>query len=216
MKIKVCGITNINQFHQLALMDIDYAGFIFYKGSPRYVAGKINPAALNSTHNRIKKVGVFVNEAVDVILETAAEYSLDVVQLHGDESPELCKHLNQHLKLIKAFRINNENEHNLATLTQPYANCCDHFLFDAGINNAFGGTGMQFNWNVLQQAAITKPFFLSGGIDLADIKKIKAFGHPNLYAADINSRFEISPGFKDMKRVAEFANTLKDQLYDTN
>jgi phosphoribosylanthranilate isomerase len=212
MKIKVCGITSIEQFRQLDSIDIDYVGFIFYKASSRYVADKIDPTALNYTINRVSKVGVFVNENVDVILKTIAEYSLDFVQLHGNESPDICKEIRRHAKLIKAFRINDENEQNIAAITQPYAKCCDHFLFDAGSKNAFGGTGTQFNWNVLQQLNINKPFFLSGGIDPADVKKIKDFDHPDLYAVDINSRFEISPGFKDMKRVTQFSNNLKDQL----
>ena len=210
MNIKVCGITEIKQLNQLEGLDIDFAGLIFYKESPRYMGDKISGKELRSADFDIKKVGVFVNAGYDEIMAAIEEYNLDVVQLHGDESVSFCKEIAEEVELIKAFRINAGNENEIDKLVQPYDDACDYYLFDTGgPKESFGGTGIQFDWNKLTTRKIEKPFFLSGGIGLEDIDKIKSFSHPDFYAVDLNSKFEKSPGVKDMGKVLQFKQAMK-------
>jgi phosphoribosylanthranilate isomerase len=210
MNLKVCGITEMKQLHQLDGLDIEFAGMIFYKESPRYVANKINKKELQDADLDIRKVGVFVNPGFDEVMETVQDYNLDIVQLHGDEDPALCRKLAKEVELIKAFRVNATNEKEIEKLIKPFDEVCDYYLFDtAGPKESFGGTGMQFDWNVLNNARIEKPFFLSGGIGLDEIPKLNSFRHPDLYAIDINSKFEKSPGIKDMGLILEFRQMMK-------
>lgn len=210
MNIKVCGITELKQLIQLDGLDIDFAGLIFYKDSPRYVGNKINPAELKKADLDIKKVGVFVNPEMIEVLDAIDEYGLDVVQLHGDESPDMCNDLSDEVEVIKAFRLSMGKEMNVDKLIQPYDGACDYYLFDAvGQKETFGGTGLQFDWSLLNKAKIEKPFFLSGGIGLGDAEKIKEFTHPDFYGVDINSKFEKSPGVKDLALVLQFKQALR-------
>ena len=209
MNIKVCGITEFKQLNQLDGLDIDFAGLIFYKESPRY-AGNISGKELRDADLDIRKVGVFVNPAYEEVVKLIAEYNLDVVQLHGDEPPSFCRKLSAEVELIKAFRITAENENNIDKLVQPYDDACDYYLFDTGgPKESFGGTGNQFNWDRLGESKIEKPFFLSGGIGLQDVEKLKAFKHPDFYAVDLNSKIEKSPGVKDMALVLQFMQAIK-------
>ena len=209
MNIKVCGITQLKQLQQLDALEIDFAGMIFYKGSPRYVGDKLTKKELKSADFDIKKTGVFVNQGYDEIMKAVEDYDLDVVQLHGDESPQLCKKISAETELIKVFRIA-ANETDIDKLVQPYDDVCDYYLFDtAGQKDSFGGTGKQFDWSLIAKSKIEKPFFLSGGIGPADAEKIKKFRHPDFYAVDINSMFETAPGIKDMTKVLLFKQALK-------
>lgn len=210
MNIKVCGITEMKQLNQLDGLDIDFAGLNFYKESSRYVVGKISGKEIKAADLDIKKVGVFVNASYDDIMKTVEDYALDVVQLHGDESPDLCEELSGETEVIKAFRIGTTNDVNIDRLVQRFDAVCDYYLFDTmGQKETFGGTGQQFDWSILSKAKIEKPFFLSGGIGLDDAPRIKAFQHPDFYAVDINSRFEKSPGIKDMALLLQFKQALK-------
>lgn len=209
MNIKVCGITQLKQLQQLDGLNIDFAGLIFYKQSPRYVVGKISKEELEKTDFDVKKVGVFVNAAYDEIIQMVEEYGLDVVQLHGDESPELCGQLSDDVEVIKAFSIGAETG-SIDELVAEYDAVCDYYLFDTkGKNGETGGTGKQFDWKLLKKSKIEKPFFLSGGIGLEDAAKIKAFKHPDFIGIDINSRFEKEPGVKDMALVLQLKQALK-------
>ena len=208
MNIKVCGITEMKQLNQLEGLDIDFAGLIFYKESPRYIGDKISKKDLKKTDFDLKKVGVFVNPEMIEVLDAIDEYGLDAVQLHGDESAEMCEDLSSEVEVIKAFRIK-EGEKNIDALVADYDAVCDYYLFDKAIDNSFGGTGKQFDWNILANAKIEKPFFLSGGISLEDVARIKAFKHPDFFGVDINSKFEITPGVKDMSKVLQFKIGLK-------
>ncbi len=208
MNIKVCGITQLKQLQQLDGLDIDFAGLIFYKDSSRYMGDSIAKEDLKNSDFELKKVGVFVDPEMIDVLDAIDDYGLDVVQLHGNESPEMCEDLSSEVEVIKAFRISDDED--IDELVAPYDAVCDYYLFDTGgLKESIGGTGKQFDWSILTRAKIEKPFFLSGGIGLDDISKIKAFSHPDFYAVDINSKFEKEPGIKDMAAVLQFKQGLK-------
>jgi len=210
MNIKVCGITQFKQLQQLEALNIDYAGLIFYKDSPRYMADKITGKQVKDADFDIKKVGVFVNPGYSELLDAIDEYGLDMVQLHGNETPEMCEELSAEVEVIKAFRIAGEKSINIDEMVMPYDAACDFYLFDtAGLKESFGGTGQQFDWSILKKAKIEKPFFLSGGIGPDDAQKVKAFKHPDFFAIDVNSRFEMAPGLKDMAAILKFLQAFK-------
>ena len=210
MNIKVCGITQFKQLQQLEALNIDYAGLIFYKDSPRYMGDKITGKQVKDADFDIKKVGVFVNPGYSELLEAIDEYGLDIVQLHGNETPEMCEELSAEVEVIKAFRIAGEKSINIDEMVADYDEVCDYYLFDtAGLKESFGGTGQQFDWGILKKAKIEKPFFLSGGIGPDDAQKVKGFNHPDFFAVDINSKFELSPGLKDMAAILKFLQGFK-------
>ena len=208
MNTKVCGITQLKQLQQLDGLDIDFAGLIFYKDSPRYVGNKIAKEDLKNSDFDLKKVGVFVNAGYDEIMQVVEDYGLDVVQLHGDESPDLCEELSEDVEVIKAFKVK-DSKVSIDEMVADYDEVCDYYLFDTGSSDLEGGTGKQFDWKLLSKSKIEKPFFLSGGIGVDDVKKVKAFKHPDYYAVDINSKVEKEPGVKDMGLVLQFRQGLK-------
>lgn len=212
MRIKVCGMTQIDQMHQLGEAGVQFAGMIFYPPSPRFVY-KHGLRAEDVKREKIKpyKVGVFVNAGYDEVMNTVEAFGLDLVQLHGDETPYQCDKLADQIQVIKAFRFADGD--NVEWMTRDYYNCCDMFLFDTGVTEKkdavqYGGTGRKFNWNRLRGLSINKPFFLSGGIEPGDATNVAAFMREpvarDMFAVDINSRFEISPGVKDMQLVKDF------------
>ncbi len=210
MNIKVCGITSLKQLKQLDGLDIDYAGFIFYKDSPRYLGDKIARKDLKNADFDIKKVGVFVDPEMIDVLDAIDDYGLDAVQLHGNESPSMCEDLSSEVEVIKAFKISSDKEVDIDKLVEPYDAVCDFYLFDTGGGKGeFGGTGRQFDWSVLNKSRIEKPFFLSGGIGPDDAPRIKSFKHSDFFGIDINSRFEKAPGEKDMALLLKFLQVLK-------
>ena len=210
MNIKVCGVIQFKQLQELDEMGIEFVGLNFYKQSTRYVADKISGEDVREGDFDIRKVGVFVNENIKKVMKITEDYGLDIVQLHGDETPEYCKRLSEEVEVIKTFRIGNETE-NVDQLIKKYDDACDYYLFDSnGQREGFGGSGIQFDWNLLADCPIEKPFFLAGGIGLQDVVKVKTFDHPDLFAVDINSKFEISPGVKDLDLVKMFAHVLKN------
>jgi phosphoribosylanthranilate isomerase len=213
MNIKVCGITDVKQLQQLEAMNIDFAGFIFDKNSPRYAGDKLSKDIKNADFD-LKKVGVFVNPSYSDILDAIEDYGLDVVQLHGEETPEFCKDLNEDIEVIKVFHIN-ESTKSIDAMVAPYDEACDYYLFDTSPLTPLqkergeqptlkGGTGKQFDWSIIEKSKIEKPFFLSGGIGVGDLSKIKALKHPDFYGVDINSKVESEPGVKDMSLVLQF------------
>ncbi len=209
MRLKVCGMTKLEQVRQLDAMGVEFAGFIFYPKSPRYVK-KFNLSAIDLKKEKlsINPVGVFVNEGAEDVLRTVDRYHLHMVQLHGDESPKYCEHISNHITTIKAFRIGPGDD--VEWKIHPYQDVVDMFLFDT-VGVSYGGTGQQFDWNMLGNARINKPFFLSGGIGPGDAEAVKAFasGQRNFFAADVNSKFESAPGVKDMGSVKRFVELLK-------
>lgn len=208
MKLKVCGITQLEQLKQLDEMGVNYAGLIFYPQSARCIVNKLEAEDVKPLSLSLKKVGVFVNAQEEFIMKQVEDFGLEIVQLHGDETPGFCKLISDRITVIKAFRITHNNEQNIDWMMKPYEEYCDFYLFDTNSKNAYGGTGEKFDWNILHENKINKPFFLSGGIGLQDVEKLKIFEHPFFYCVDVNSRVEVSPGVKDMKQVKMFAEEL--------
>lgn len=208
MRIKVCGMTLLEQVEALPDMGATFAGFIFYPKSPRYVFRHLTSAQIKKI-NTINKVGVFVNASVDDVLLMVDECRLHMVQLHGDESPKYCEKIADYVSVVKAFRLSDNDS--IDWMIRPYMDFCDMFMFDT-MGAGYGGTGKKFDWNILKGSNIGKPFFLSGGIQPEDTKALKEFSEEAvakaMFAIDINSRFESSPGVKDMKVVQNFINEL--------
>ncbi len=208
MRIKVCGMTQPDQVAQLAGLGVSFAGFIFYPKSPRYVFRHMTTTQIRK-ENSINKVGVFVNSPIEEVLHLVDECRLHMVQLHGDESPKFCEKIADYVSVVKAFRLS-END-SVEWMIRPFMDVCDMFMFDT-IGAGYGGTGKKFDWTVLKKETIGKPFFLSGGIEPGDEEKLKEFEQEPvakaLFAVDINSRFEISPGMKDMQKIKLFAGRL--------
>jgi phosphoribosylanthranilate isomerase len=209
MNIKVCGLTQLKQIQQLDALNVAFAGLIFHKDSPRYVVDKIVKDELKDADFDLKKVGVFVNANYDEIMQMIDDYGLDVVQLHGDETPELCEELSEEVEVIKAFSINDKIT-SIDDMIVDYDDVCDYYLFDtASKNGKVGGTGEKFDWKLVKKSKIEKPFFLSGGISLDDLELIKSFKHPDYFGVDVNSRFEKSPGIKDMALLLQLRQGIK-------
>jgi phosphoribosylanthranilate isomerase len=202
VKIKICGITQKDNMLEIAALLPDYMGFIFFENSPRDVSDRINELPLSKLPASIKKVAVFVNKPLEEAEKIIHKYGFDRVQLHGDESPEYCRKLQEIVPVINAFGITNKLPDELAA----YENCCDNFLFDTLGKNA-GGTGTTFEHDILKDYTMNKPFFLAGGIGPEHITNDafrKVITHPSLHALDINSRFETSPGIKDVGLIEMF------------
>lgn len=204
MNLKVCGITRQADLDALVQLGVNYAGFIFYNKSPRFAGNKLPGRSVRETKN-IAKVGVFVNADPAQVVQTVKDYGLDLVQLHGEESVAVCEQLRLTVPVIKVFHVGDSEAHLQAA---PYMAVSDYFLFDTA-SKEYGGTGRQFNWELLNSYALEQPFFLSGGIGPADVDALARWQHRSLFALDVNSRFEISPGVKDMDKVAGFLQSIK-------
>ncbi|NLR61141.1 phosphoribosylanthranilate isomerase [Chitinophaga polysaccharea] len=209
MRIKVCGITRINDLQALVANGVDYAGFIFYEKSPRFAGNKIDARSVRET-TRIRKVGVFVNASQEQVQRTVADYALDMVQLHGDETPEFCAALRNSIQVIKAFRIGDNVS--WQTAVAPFIPVTDYFLFDTASVKGYGGTGDRFNWELLKTYPFDHPFFLSGGITPDQAGEISSMQLPMLFAADVNSKFEDSPGVKNIALVEQFVKEIHSSL----
>lgn len=220
----------IDNIQQVADLKPDYLGFIFYEKSKRNFEGII-PEIPNS----VNKVGVFVNELLEIVISLVEEYRIDAIQLHGDESPDYVKDLkqklaerrslfideNKHIKkkknqhyiskspieIIKVFGV--KNEFNFDAL-KPYLDVVDYFLFDTK-GKERGGNGTQFDWSLLENYPFDKPFFLSGGIGIDDVEKVKEIINSDLpiYTLDVNSRFEREPGLKNIEKLKSFKKQLQ-------
>lgn len=212
MRVKVCGMTQLDQVRKLEEMAVDFAGFIFYPKSLRYVGKLISGEQMKKAKLRIGKVGVFVNTPYEQMMRTVDEYGLDMVQLHGDETPRICEQIANYVTVIKVFRLG-ENDP-ISWIIKPFEESCDMFLFDT-LGVGYGGTGKKFNWDLLKATAIDKLFFLSGGIEPEDSEKLKEFYKEDvakkLFSIDINSRFEIQDGIKDLDKVKVFVESLKQK-----
>ena len=210
LRVKVCGMTLPEQVRALDEMGVDFAGFIFYPKSPRYMSNKISPEKMKQIKGHIAKVGVFVNMAYEELMKTVDDYRLDMVQLHGDETPFFCEKVANYVTVIKAFRLSDNDP--LDWITRPFHDSTDMFMFDT-MGSGYGGTGKKFDWNVLKEATIDKLFVLSGGIEPGDEESIKAFAKEpvadKLFSIDINSKFEITAGVKDMDKIKKFIKNLK-------
>ena len=206
MKIKVCGMRQQANIEDLVQLNPDYIGFIFYPESKRFIGNQIPAEILVIIPDRIQKVGVFVDEPFENLVDMFRNNHLDIIQLHGNESPAYCESLKKlNIPIIKAFRIT--PDFNFATI-KPFDNCCDYFLFDTA-GALPGGTGMKFDWNKLDEYSGKIPFFLSGGIQQTDAEAIKSLTYPYFHGIDLNSRFEIEPGLKDIPKLKSFFNEIR-------
>ena len=207
MIIKVCGMREADNIREVEALGIDMMGFIFWPKSSRYVSQR--PDYLPK---RVKRVGVFVDEEPEQVRRLAGEYGLDYIQLHGHEMPEVISYLRTpalpHPRIIKAFNISTAED---LLLTQPYEGLVDYFLFDAK-GKSVGGNGEKFNWDVLEAYQGSTPFLLSGGIGPDDAERVNAFYHPKCIGIDLNSRFELTPGLKDIAKLREFITNLNTEI----
>ena len=201
MILKVCGMRDPENIRQLRDVGVNWMGIIFYDQSTRFVDKPIN---LDWTKG-MKRVGVFVNANNQQLASAIRVYSLDIVQLHGTEDPSTCEFVKDlGVLVIKAFNLDLEFDF---SSTEPYEASIDYFLFDAK-GPLLGGNGTTFDWGVLERYAGTTPFILSGGIDLQHAETLRKYNHPKCAGIDINSRFELSPALKDIKKIKQFKHEL--------
>ena len=201
MITKVCGMRDAQNIRDVEALGIDWIGMIFWPKSKRYVAEV--PSYLPE---HLKKVGVFVDSTLDDILQHISDYQLDIIQLHGQESPDFAKALKPHT-IIKAFNIEKADD---LLQTEKYKGIADYFLFDTKGKMA-GGNGQKFDWSVLTAYQGKTPFLLSGGIGPEDAESVRSFHHPRCIGIDLNSRFESEPGFKDINQLKTFINKLRSE-----
>lgn len=215
MKLKVCGMKYQDNIAEVAELQPDYMGFIFYEKSVRYV--QINTPEVS---NNIKKTGVFVDAGLTDIIDQIVTHNLQAVQLHGNETPEFCDALRhaelvststQDLRKIEIIKVFSIKETFDFSVLKPYESVCDYYLFDTK-GKLPGGNGYTFNWNVLTGYPSTKPYFLSGGIGIDQIEKIKEFKRSEAskycYAIDVNSKFELEAGLKNSEELKEFKSQI--------
>lgn len=204
MILKVCGMREAENIRAVEATKPDAMGFIFYPRSPRYVSEV--PAYLPGAG--IRRVGVFVNASIETIAEKVKDFGLHTLQLHGDESPEYCQQLRQHfpgLRLIKAFSISKLED--LQKL-RGFGGKVDLFLFDTPFGG-FGGSGVKFDWTILDNYRGPTPFLLSGGISMDDVQQLREYEHPLFIGVDLNSRFETAPAIKDPVSLEQFFKLLR-------
>lgn len=208
VKLKICGMKLPDNIQGVTTLKPDYLGFIFYKGSKRFVEG-LTPLFVNNLPAGIRRTGVFVNEELNRVAQLAVLYGLNAVQLHGQEPVKYCIALkgllaDTGIELIKTFGV---DEHFDFNTVNPYVNVADFFLFDTQTPD-HGGSGKTFNWSILSNYTLTKPYFLSGGISAESVEQLRAINDPRLYAIDVNSRFELAPGLKDIDKLKDFKSKL--------
>ncbi len=211
IKLKVCGLTQLPQIQELISLNIDFLGFIFYEKSPRYVLDHLNLKQISEIKHQ-GKVGVFVNESVEKIIEISEKANLNLIQLHGDEDEDfiiqLKKKLSKDIEIIKVIKVSNFE--NLQVDLQKISNLesrISNLLFDTD-SNTFGGTGKTFDWNILNHLEIPKPYFLSGGISLENIHQLSTINQQP-FALDINSKFETEPGVKDVEKIKKLLKIVQ-------
>lgn len=207
MKIKICGLKFESNILGLSKLEPDYMGFVFWEKSKRLVIG----STPNLSQTKIKKTGVFVNADFEKIKDKVRVHKLEAIQLHGLESPEFCEKIKDlGVEIIKAFSIDENFNFNVL---EKYELCSDYFLFDTK-GKSPGGNGISFDWEILRNYKYEKKFFLSGGISIESInaiKKIKKLSLP-LFCVDINSRFELNPGEKNIELIKSFKNRLENEI----
>lgn len=207
MLIKICGLKYADNIQELVRHSIDMMGFIFYPKSSRFVAENLDVSVLKNIPKNIKKVGVFVQPSLEEIKQKMEAYQLDIIQLHGDESPDFCEQIkNLNMCVMKAFQV--DEKFNFSGLNS-YQKHCDYFLFDTK-TTAYGGSGKAFDWSLLNRYLLTTPFFLSGGIGLENSDEALSFHHPQLVGFDINSKIEIKPGLKSIDSATTFIQKIRN------
>ncbi len=204
LKLKICGMKQASNIAAVAALEPDYMGFIFYPKSPRFIS-EISAELIKYVPPSIKTTGVFVDEELEIVKACIIKYNLKAVQLHGKETVDYCAALKTSgVEVIKAFGIGQDFDFQQLA---PYVDVVDAFLFDTQ-TPAHGGSGKVFDWTLLAAYPFNQPYFLSGGIDLVYASTINEIKDPRLYAIDVNSRFELEPGLKDVEKLREFITAL--------
>lgn len=204
--VKICGITRLEDARFASGALVDYLGFIFYPDSPRYVEPAKAGAIINWLEGPMT-VGVFVNQPLDDVNSTVRQTGIDLVQLHGNESPEYCALVDK--PVIKVFHIpEGKTAAQLKAEMEPFNEVADYYLFDTKIDGIWGGSGKSFDWNILKDVSADKPFFLSGGLNTHNIRK--AIETVNPTSVDLCSGLEESPGLKDFDKVERFFDVMRD------
>ena len=206
LKIKVCGMRDPENIRQLVALGIDYIGFIFYSKSPRY-AMPLPPEAVEAVPPQVQKVGVFVDDSPCAVTTRIRKYGLQLAQLHGDETPEYCRHIKEEsgAKIIKAIPV--EDAPDMAEL-EAYRGAADYLLFDTRTEQR-GGSGRRWTPSLLRDYSLDIPWFLSGGIDSDIVEEEETLRLPGLHGLDLNSRFETVPGMKDIEKIRTFLEKLR-------
>ncbi|CAN1558471.1 TrpF Phosphoribosylanthranilate isomerase [Flavobacteriaceae bacterium] len=200
VKIKICGMKFPENILEVGALLPDFMGFIFWEKSSRYFDGEI-PMLPKS----IKKVGVFVDESFEIIVSKIDKHKLNCIQLHGNETVEFCQKLKElPIEIIKVFSIKDNFDFEIL---KEFESVCDYFLFDTK-GELPGGNGTTFDWNLLKKYPSNKPFFLSGGIGIEEIKLLKEMNLP-IYGIDVNSKFEIEPGLKNTELLKSFQSQIE-------
>jgi len=206
MKIKVCGMKSPRNLEQVCALGPDYVGYIFYPASKRYVGEDPDPALFQIPGPGIHKVGVFVNESPSFVISAFESYHLNMLQLHGDESPDYCRRLLQEgIPLIKSLDALKDKSR-----LEEYRKLVNYILFDTP-GKGYGGTGRKFDWELLKRIPSSIPFLLGGGIGPGDAEAVLDMAHGGLQGVDLNSRFEIEPGIKDVTLLEKFMQLIKKQ-----
>lgn len=203
VKLKICGMRDLANIAAVSALHPDYMGFIFYNGSPRFVGESF---VLSELPASIKKVGVFVNETTERMLSIAKEYSLDFIQLHGNESAEQCVELSRKVSLIKAFSIDGDFDFKNIN---PFKESASYFLFDTK-GKYYGGNAKTFDWTLLEKYDQQIPFFLSGGISAENVQNLELIKNLNIHAIDVNSGAEVAPGLKDVSKIKKLKSDLNE------
>ncbi|RLZ08334.1 phosphoribosylanthranilate isomerase [Faecalibacter macacae] len=216
-QVKVCGNNSVENFKALTKIEPDYVGFIFYPKSPRFIKDE----SIFEIFPNAERVGVFVNESVEKIIQKVKQFELDVVQLHGDETPSFCQELIEakHQQLLtseqfldfKIWKAIGVNETTDFEQLKGYQQVVDSFVLDTK-STQYGGSGKKFDWQLLKNYQLSTPFLLSGGIQLEDALVLKNFKHPQCIGFDINSGFEIEPGIKNIEKVKQFIDTIDGRI----
>ena len=205
-KVKICGITTLEDARFAAGALADYLGFIFFTDSPRYVEPAKAGAIINWLEG-LEKVGVFVNQPLDDVNSIAKRTGIDIVQLHGNESPEYCGMVE--FPVIKVFHVTDQTTADeLRIKTELYTQSADYYLFDSKTDSLWGGTGRTFDWSLLKGFSNDKPFFLSGGLNADNVKEAIKKVNPNV--VDVSSSLEQSPGLKDFDKLDQFFDVMRD------
>ncbi|ADY51963.1 Phosphoribosylanthranilate isomerase [Pseudopedobacter saltans DSM 12145] len=207
MKVKICGMKYERNIAEVSALSPDFMGFIFYPKSKRFVGLDFERQHIQNIDPRIRKVAVFVNAHVNEVVEFSRIYGISTVQLHGDESPEFCTEIKKEgFSIIKAFGV--DENFDFESL-KAFEDVVDFFLFDTKTIN-YGGSGKTFGWDILNKYQLSKPFFLSGGLDVENLEKARELNHSQLYAVDLNSKFEIEPGIKNVELLEKALKNIRE------
>ncbi len=204
MKIKICGLKHPDNIKTIAALAPDYMGFICYSPSPRY-ATDLQAETLACLPGTVYKTAVFVNEDAEIIAKLTDTYNFDAIQLHGNEGPEFCNWFKDKVTVIKAFGV--DKDFDFERLNE-FAGSVDYFLFDTKTDK-HGGSGLTYDWSLLNKYKLDIPFFLSGGLSLENLGEVRLINHPQFYGVDLNSRFEIEPGLKDINKLKKAFEILR-------